>query len=312
MGKFLKILRYIANLIAIMGASTSTPPPPPPTPNFSINSPDFIPEEPISDNGKPCFIIENLRQYQEKRTEYEECFPNGTLVDRSPSFLGSGRIPASYPNGIGSLKQVYFPNFENSPSVSIFRTRNGFVMKVGTQMFNLSNFHLFLEGKISTGDFLDVIFVEYPTHYNRIWEILNSSRQYRAVYYTGLFDAPLRRLKTVKNEITGDIIRWSVGQFTPKLVYDGREHDISNVFFRKNMETVAKISFPSPLNFFKTDPILHIGGHEYPLPDYIRVLSRKITEEQFIEGLHRNYFDSDVERIWKALTDREVLYRSIY
>lgn len=300
-----------------MGASTSTSKEKfiinlHPSEENSIEYSDFIPEGPISDNRKQCFIIENLREYQGKRTEYEKCFPNGTPDYRSPSFLGSGRIPASYPNGIGSLKHVYFPNFENSPSVSIFRTRNGFVMKVGTQMFNLSNFHLFLEGKISTGDFLDVIFVEYPTHYNRIWEILNSSRQYRAVYYTGLFGNPLRRLKTVKNEMTGDIIRWSVGQFTPKLVYDGREHKIQNVLFRKNMKTIAEIHFPSLLNIFKTDPILHIGGHEYPLPDYIRVLSREITEEQFIEGLHRRFFDSDVERIWKALTDTEVLYRSTY
>ena len=311
MGKFLKILRYIANLIETMGANQSKLTKPTPKQNFSINSSDFIPDEPVWDNGNPCFSIENLSQYQEKPTEYKECFPNGTPNDRWPFFIGSGQIPASYPKGIGSLKHVHFPNFENSPSVSIFRTRNGFVMKVGTQMFNLSNFHLFLEGKISTGDFLDVIFVEYPTHYNRIWEILNSSRQYRAVYYTGLFDAPLKVLKRIY-DLTGNIYLWSEGQFTPKLLDDGREHKLQNVLFRENKTTIAKIDFPSPWNIFKTDPILHIGGHEYPLPDYIRVLSREITEEQFIEGLHRHYFDSNVERIWEVLTNRKVLYRSTY
>ena len=146
-----------------------------------------------------------------------------------------------------------------------------------------------------------------------VWdEIMTCSNFKISIQCSSLFGNPLRRLKTVKNEMTGDIIRWSVCQFTLKLKYDGREHDISNVFFRKNMETVAEISFPSPLNFFKRDPILHIGGHEYNLPDYISVLSREITEEQFIEGLHRRYPDSDVEKIWKVLTDREVLYRSTY
>ena len=183
MGKFLKIIRYIANLIATMGANQSTL-----KQNISINSSDFIPDEHVWDGSK---------------------------------------------------------------------------------------------SKLSS---------QYPS----------------------LFGNPLRRLKTVKNEMTGDIIRWSVGQFTPKLVYDGREHEIQNVLFRENKTTVAKIDFPSPWNIFKTDPILHIGGHEYHLPDYIRVLSREITEEQFIEGLHRNYLDSDVERIWKVLTDRKVLYRSTY
>ena len=146
-----------------------------------------------------------------------------------------------------------------------------------------------------------------------VWdEIMRCSNFKISIQYPSIFDAPLRLLKTERNGITGDIICWSVGQFTPKLVYDGREHKIQNVLFRKNMETVAEISFPSPLNFFKRDPILHIGGHEYNLPDYISVLSREITEEQFIEGLHRRYPDSDVEKIWKVLTDREVLYRSTY
>ena len=146
-----------------------------------------------------------------------------------------------------------------------------------------------------------------------VWdEIMRCSNFKISIQCSSLFGNRLKILKTERNDMTGDIICWSVGQFQLKLVYDRREHKIQNVLFRKKIETVGEIIFPSAWNIFKTDPILHIGGHEYPLPDYIRVLSREITEEQFIEGLHRHYFDSDVEKIWKVLTDREVLYRSTY
>jgi len=187
MGKFLKILRYIANLIATMGANQSKS-----KQNLSINSSDFIPDEHVWDEITPC--------------------SKSKLSSQSPSLFGN----------------------------------------------------------------------------------------------------PLRILKTIRNDMTGDIICWSVGQFQLKLKYDGREHDISNVFFRKKMVTVAEIHFPSAWNFFKKDPILRIGEDEYPLPDYISVLRREITEGQFIQQLQRQYSCSDVEKILNVLTDRHVLYRSTY
>jgi hypothetical protein len=312
MGKFLKILRYIANLIATMGATTSTPQK---NSCIGINSTrciepsDFIPEGPISDdNRKKCFI-QISGQYRDRPTIYITEFTNITC-DRSPCFIGSGGIPSSYEAGI--LKSVCFHKFGDFPSVSIFRTRNGFVIKDGTQTFNLPNFSLFLKGEISTGDFLDGIFVEYPMHYNRIWEILNSSRQYTATYQPSLFDAPLKVLKTVRDDISGDIILWSVGQSQLKVRWNQIDHDINEVLFRKNRITVAKIDFPSVWNIFNNDPILCIEDKKYPLPDYISVLSGVITEEQFIEKLYLRYSESDVEKIWKVLTDKKALRRSIY
>ena len=189
MGKFLKILRYIANLIAIMGANQSKQTTPP---YFSINSSDFKPDEPVWD-----------------------------MIDE----MVSSKISDKYPS---------------------------------------------------------------------------------------LFEFSFRGLKTVKNPMTGDIYCLSVGQFLLKLEYDRRKHDVLEVLFRKKMVTFAEISFPSIWNFFRKDPILRIGDDEYPLPNYMSVLRREITEVQFIQQLQRQYSCSDVEKIWKVLTDREVLYFEKY
>ena len=314
MGKFLKILRYIANLIATMGnelSNTETT-----SAAIGINHTDLSPEEHVWDEINAGVDLKDSSQYKNKDTVIDKLFPNGIPSNMSPCFFGSGRIPPSFPEGTGTLYRVYFENQILSPEVSIRRAKNGFIILVNGRVFLLPNFILFLKGGegISTGDFLDGIAAEEPNHFKLIWEILNSSRKYKATYYTSLFGNPLRRLKTERNGMTGDIVCWSVGQFTPKLVYDGREHYISNVLFRTNMITIAKITFPSLAwnIFFKRDPILHIGGHDYPLPNYISVLSGVITEEQFIQELHRRYPDSDVEKIWNVLTDRKVLYCSTY
>jgi hypothetical protein len=186
-------------------------------------------------------------------------------------------------------------------------------MKYGPQTFSLPHFNELLYKTVSTGDFLDEMFNEYPDDYKRIWEILDSSRKYTATYYTGLFDAHLKVLKTVRDVMTGDIISWSEGGFKLKLAYNRRVHDVKKVLFRQKMNTVAEIDFPCGfMKLFNSHPILRIGDKEYPLPDYIRVLSGFTTEEKFIQELYLRYSDSDVEKIWKVLTDNTLLHRSIY
>jgi len=149
-----------------------------------------------------------------------------------------------------------------------------------------------------------------------VWDIIaeNVNSKVSGKYPSpSLFESPFRGLKPpVKNPMTGDIYCWSVGQFLLNLEYDRRKYDVLEVLFRKEMVTIAEISFPSRWNFFWKDPILRIGDDEYPLPDYMSVLRREITEVQFIQQLQRQYSCSDVEKIWKVLTDREVLYRSTY
>jgi hypothetical protein len=310
MGKFLKILRYIANLIATMGANQSKS-----KQNFSINSSDFIdfiPDEHVWDeiNVKDDF------KDSTKKTVIDESFPNGTPFNMSPFFLGSGPIPPCYPNGRGTVYRIIFEYRILSPDVSIHRAKNGFIILVNGKVFLLPNFILFLKGDdegISRGDFLNGIAAEEPSHYKMIWEILNSERKYKAMYHVSLFGTPLKVLKKVKNWMTGDYISWSDGQFLLDLRYNGTARSIKSVLFRKKQETIGKISFPSPWNLFMKDPILQIGDdEEYHLPDYIRVLRGEITEEQFIQELYRLYSCSVVEKILEFLTDREVLYRSTY
>ena len=318
MGKFLKILRYIANLIATMGASTSTPTPTPA--HFSINSPpsseepsDFLPEGSVWDE-KPIIDIKNIIQYKDKQTEYDKCFPHGTHCDGSPHFIGSGRILSSYPNGAGILKRVKFHDSSCLQHVSIFCTTNGFVMEVNGILFGLPNFLSFLKGDegISTGDFFDGIVAEQPANYNMIWEILDSSRKYTATYHTSLFDAPLRRLKKGRDDITGDIFCFSTGQSQLKLLSNHKEHDIKEILFRNGRKTVAKILFKSAWNIFQRDTTLFIGDEKYTLPNYISVLSGVITEEQFIEELYRRYSESEIERILEFITNKTLLRCSIY
>jgi hypothetical protein len=152
-----------------------------------------------------------------------------------------------------------------------------------------------------------------------VWdEITPCSNSKLSSQYHSLFDTPLNVLKIVKNWMTGEYISWSNGQFLLDLRYNGTARSIKSVLFRKKMVTfaemvtVAEIHFPSAWNFFKKDPILRIGEDEYPLPDYISVLRREITEGQFIQQLQHQYSCSDVEKILNVLTDPEVLYRSIY
>ena len=163
-----------------------------------------------------------------------------------------------------------------------------------------------------------------PTHFSinssdfkpdeHVWDIIDEKVNSKSSSkYPSLFGTPFRCLKKVKNWMNGDIYCCSVGQFSPNLEYDGTAHRIKSVLFLKNRKIIGKIFFPSPWNLFMNDTILQIGDDkEYPLPDYIRVLRGEITEVQFIQQLQRQYSCSDVEKIWKVLTDREVLYRSTY
>jgi hypothetical protein len=310
MGKFLKILRYIANLIATMGNEFSNPKQK--LAAIGINPTDLSPEECVWDeiNVKDDF------KDSTKETVIDKLFPNGTPFNMSPFFLGSGPIPPCYPNGTGTLYRIDFDYRILSPDVSIHRAKNGFIILVNGKVFLLPNFILFLKGDdegISHGDFLNGIAAEEPRHYKMIWEILNRERKYKAMYHVSLFGTPLNVLKTVKNWMTGEYISWSDGQFLLDLRYNGTARRIKSVLFRKKQETIGKISFPSPWNLFMKDPILQIGDdEEYHLPDYIRVLRGEITEEQFIQALYRLYSCSVVEKILEFLTDRHVLYCSTY
>jgi hypothetical protein len=199
MGKFLKILRYIANLIATMGQCFSK-----------------LQQDELSSNR-----TESLLRGQTERSDFkpDQCVssirpPNSPEVE---SFLSShvGKLNGEFwanktqiisktvNKGLGcvvldgygpipllledtlnktvmSLKLVSFTSIRDT---NIHRTDDGFVIDIGEKSFKLTNFDMLLKKEIFDGNFKEDLVDENPEDYKQIWDILTSGGPFLALYY---------------------------------------------------------------------------------------------------------------------------------
>jgi hypothetical protein len=195
MGKFLKILRYIANLIAIMGTCFSK------VQQDESNSSltqllldgqkrsDFKPVQGVSSIRPPK--SPEVEAFLSSHVEQTEFWRNLTVInsqdvsnDSKSVFLhGSGPVPPiveDYEQQTEmSLKMIYYTSSETK----VRRTQTGFVIDIREKSFKLTNFDTFLKLKISEGDFKEDLVDENPDNYQEIWAILTSGGPFVALYY---------------------------------------------------------------------------------------------------------------------------------
>ena len=200
MGKFLKILRYIANLITIMEAYFSKEQTPYKS-NSSLTQPllddetkmsDFKPDQGVSTNRPPNspevkhFLSSHVNklngEFWANKTQIFSQLVNklsGCVV-----LTGSGPIPPlvedTENNTVMSLKLV---SFTSRIDTNIHRTDDGFVIDIGEKSFKLTNFDLLLKQEIFDGNFKEDLVDENPEDYKQIWDVLTSGGPFLALYY---------------------------------------------------------------------------------------------------------------------------------
>jgi hypothetical protein len=197
MGKFLKILRYIANLIAIMGACLSKPKK---SGNPDLTQrllggqtkwSDFNPVQGVSSIRPPNSpeVEDFLSSHVDKLNG--EFLANKTqiisqTVDKLSGCVvltGSGPIPPlvedTENNMVMRLKQV---SFTSRIDTIIRRTYDGFVIDIGKKSFKLTNFDLLLKQEIFDGNFKEDLVDENPEDYKQIWDVLTSGGPFLAFY----------------------------------------------------------------------------------------------------------------------------------
>lgn len=177
MGKFLKIIRYIAKTYkAIMGGCFSLP-------NHRYRD-DLIPEQDVSSIGEHekrlIFLSShvNKSEFWGNRTEIiDSCL---SCTTRRLILKGFGCIPVDDPveNKFWKLDAV---NYLYSP-IRIVLTENGFVIYFGEKSGILENFEMFLRQEITEGDFKEDLVRNNPNDYSEIWEILTSGSAFFAFY----------------------------------------------------------------------------------------------------------------------------------
>ena len=187
MGKFLKILRYIANLIETMGACFSEEQNETPDSTQS----DFNPVQGVSSIRPPNSpeVEAFLSSHNDKPTG--EFWANKTkIVSQTVDELlgcvvltGSGPIPPLVENTenktVMSLKLVSFTNLDTT----IRRTKDGFVIDIGEKSFNLTNFDMLLKQEIFDGNFKEDLVDKNPKDYKQIWDVLTLGPEFVAFYY---------------------------------------------------------------------------------------------------------------------------------
>jgi hypothetical protein len=188
MGKFLKILRYIANLIAIMGACFSKEQNKMPDSTQS----DFNPVQGVSSIRPPNRpeVEKFLSSHVDKPTG-EFWATETKIVSQTVNELlecavltGSGPIPPlledTEKNTVMSLQLVSFINLRDT---TIHRTDDGFVIDIGKKSFKLTNFDMLLKQEIFDGNFKEDLVDENPKDYKQIWDILTRGGPFLAFYY---------------------------------------------------------------------------------------------------------------------------------
>lgn len=196
MGKFLKIIRYIANLIAIMGTCFSKAQQNEPSSNLTkpllndqTEGSDFNPVQGVSAN-KPANRpeVEAFLSSHVGKTEfwkrYFTHFWTETCHDGPYMFQKrKGNIPFRLMNNdlrpIMSLQMMHYL----SSKTNVVRTSTGFVIVIDDISRKLENFDLLLSHQISEGDFKLALVKNNPDCYKQIWDILTSGGPFVALYY---------------------------------------------------------------------------------------------------------------------------------
>ena len=196
MGKFLKILRYIPNLIAIMGGCLSKPT----NETSDLTQPllggqtkgsDFNPDQGVSSIRPPnspnveaflsSHVVSGKNEFGINPSKFDW---NEFGSDMSCVFLrGTGNFPRISVNHeqrtVMSLKLVHLL----SSKTNVRRTPTGFVVDIGGISYKLENFDLLLKGEISEGDFKEDLVKNNPEDYKQIWDVLTSGGPFLALYY---------------------------------------------------------------------------------------------------------------------------------
>lgn len=200
MGKFLKILRYIANLIAIMetcfsmpkndGSSSSASHLEEPLLGGLINS-DFNPEQGGSSTEAsipsefeaclPIYFDKLNGEFWKHRTEiyWKEVNSNSGCV----FIKASGLVPLIVLDHRKRVVMTLKTLFYLGNKIMVSRTSRGFFMYIHGKSFRLENFDLLLKGEISERDFKEDLVKNNPEDYEQIWDVLTSGGPFLALYY---------------------------------------------------------------------------------------------------------------------------------
>lgn len=179
MGKFLKIIRYIAKTYkAIMGTCFSLP----------NNGNDFIPDQGVSSSREREKISTFLSSHVDKpRSEFwgnQTQITDSCSSDKTKSLIlkGTGCIPGTVNNPVEQnfwkLESVNYLDFPTR----IERTKHWFVIHYNRKSGILENFEIFLRQEITEGDFKEDLVRNNPDDYSEIWEILTSGSAFFAIY----------------------------------------------------------------------------------------------------------------------------------
>lgn len=194
MGKFLKIIRYIANLIAIMGTCFSKAQQNEPSSNLTkpllndqTEGSDFNPVQGVSAN-KPAnrpeveaFLSSHVGKTEFWQTQTKIDPQNTTCEDPFALVSGIGPVPPIIEDhGKHTVMTVKIISIDEA---IIDRTSTGFVIVIEEISYKLENFDLLLSHQISEGDFKLALVKNNPDCYKQIWDILTSGGPFVALYY---------------------------------------------------------------------------------------------------------------------------------
>ena len=195
MGKFLKILRYIANLIATMGACFSKEQQYGPSSNLTqsllddeTKRSDFNPDQGVSSIRPPN--SPEVEDFLSSHVGKPEFWGNLTVIksqdvskDSNSVFLhGSGPVPPIVEDHnkqtVMNVKLIHCL----SSKTNVRLTQTGFVIDIREKSFKLTHFGMLLQQKIFEGTFKEDLVEENPDNYQEIWEILKSGGSFVALY----------------------------------------------------------------------------------------------------------------------------------
>ena len=194
MGKFFKILRYIANLIATMGANQSKPQTKGSRFKLSVfddqtKSSDFNPDQGVSANEPANRTeVEDIRCILQRKMDFwrnpTRIYSQDVNDELNHVFLhGSGPVPPILENHeqltVMTVKLIHYL----SSKTNVIRTSTVFVIVIEGISYKLENFDMLLKREISDGDFIEDLEKNAPSMFIRIWKILTSGGPFLALYY---------------------------------------------------------------------------------------------------------------------------------
>jgi hypothetical protein len=195
MGKFLKILRYITNLIATMGQCFSEEQQDGTSSNLTeplLGGPtqrsDVNPVQGVSISAPNSPEVKDIRCILQQKMNF---WRNQTRIysqdvddELNHVFLhGSGPVPPILKDHeqrtVMTVKLIHYL----SSKINVIRTSTGFVIVIEGISYKLENFDRLLKREISDGDFIEDLEKNSPSMFIRIWKILTSGGPFVALYY---------------------------------------------------------------------------------------------------------------------------------